>query len=110
MEFTDQHLPSTPLTQYTQTQTQPLTQHTPHHEKTSIITLMCYCVIIVSIFYLIYYAYQQFLLNRCADGFVAGLEQERSDTVVDFDLRGEINQLENMQRNILNNLSNNTNL
>jgi hypothetical protein len=101
-------------------QTQPLheqplhTSHTlPHikeHEKTSIVTLMCYCTIIVFIFYLIYYAYQQFLSNRCSDGFVAGLEQERTDTVVDFDLRGKINQLENMQRNILNNLSNNTNL
>ena len=80
------------------------------HEKTSIVTIMCYCVIIVTIFYLIYNAYHQFLTNRCSDGFVAGLEQERSDTVVDFDLRGEINQLENMQQNILNNLSSNTNI
>ena len=79
-------------------------------EKTSIIVLMAYCVVIVLIFYLIYYAYQQFLSNRCTDSFVSGLEQERSDTVVDFDLRGEINQLENMQRNILNMLSSSTNL
>jgi hypothetical protein len=77
-------------------------------ESSSALVLILYCVAIVLIFYLLYHSYQQFLENRCSDGFVAGQQQERSDVVVDFDLQGEIRQLENMQRNILNNLSSNT--
>ena len=62
-------------------------------------------VVIICILYILYHAYNKFICNS-RESFVKGNEQERTDTVVDFNLREAIKELENLQNSILTKVSN----
>ncbi len=61
-------------------------------------------VIVVCVLYLLYSVYKKFVSNQ--ESFIKGNEQERTDTVVDFNLTAAIKELENLQNNILSKISN----
>jgi hypothetical protein len=74
-------------------------------EETSFGTYLLIGLIIVVLCLLGYYAYGKFIENSKCEPFVKELTQERDDTVVDFNLRDSIKQLESMQKNILSRIS-----
>lgn len=63
-------------------------------------------VIIVVILIVIYLAYEHFINNtEKSEGFVKGQEQERTDLVMDFNLQQVVDNLNELQRKIVKNLS-----
>ena len=67
-------------------------------------------ILVLALVFLIYYAYNRFVANSIAEPMTKGLEQERDDPVVDFNLREAIRNLRNMQKNVLSTLSENATL
>ena len=63
-------------------------------------------VITIALVLLVYYAYSRFIDNSISEPMAKGVEQERDDPVVDFNLREAIKNLQNIQRNVLKTLSN----
>lgn len=73
--------------------------------KKSAVYYFTFGVVIICILYILYHAYNKFMCNS-QESFVKGNEQERTDTVVDFNLREAIKELENLQNSILTKVSN----
>lgn len=59
---------------------------------------------------LLYYAYCRFVENSVEEPFVKGQTQERDDPVIDFNLRESIKELQNLQRNIMSTISENSDI
>lgn len=62
-------------------------------------------VLTVTLIVLLYYAYNRFVLNSIEEPMTKGLEQERDDPVVDFNLREAIRDLQGIQQKVLSSLS-----
>ena len=74
--------------------------------KTSMSTYIIVGALVVLLIGLLYYAYIQFVSNSTtSETMMKGLEQERDDPVIDFNLREAIRDLQNMQKNVLSTLS-----
>ena len=65
-------------------------------------------ILTVVLVFLLYYAYLRFSEQSIAEPYVKGLEQERDDPVIDFNLREAIKELQNIQRNVMKTLSENS--
>lgn len=79
-------------------------------EKNSTYTYIFIGLFIVVLMLLIYYAYNRFVTNTITEPMTKGTEQERDDPVVDFNLREAIRDLQNIQKNILSTLSENSDI
>jgi uncharacterized membrane protein YukC len=92
--------------------TTPLENTVDTGKKTAGITfnwiLIAVCIILVVL--LIYYGYNRFVSNSVNEPYISGNKQERDDPVVDFNLSEAINELELIQRKIVNNLSDEVNM
>jgi uncharacterized membrane protein YukC len=73
--------------------------------KKSLVYYFTFGVIIICVLYILYHAYHKFVCNS-KESFIKGNEQERTDTVVDFNLREAVKELENLQNSILSKVSN----
>ncbi len=73
--------------------------------ENSILKYVVIGVLVVSLVFLIYYAYNRFVANSLTEPLTKGVEQERDDPVVDFNLREAIKNLQNMQKRVLSTLS-----
>jgi hypothetical protein len=62
-------------------------------------------LVTISLVLLLYYAYDKFISNSSTESMAKGLEQERDDPVVDFNLREAIKHLQTLQQNVLKTLS-----
>lgn len=62
-------------------------------------------IISILIIVLLYYAYSKFAFNKYSETFTKGVEQERDDPVIDFNLREAIRGLQNRQQQVLSTLS-----
>ncbi len=62
-------------------------------------------VLTVALILLVYYAYARFVDNSLTEPMAKGVEQERDDPVIDFNLREAIKNLRNIQQNVLKTLS-----
>lgn len=67
-------------------------------------------VLTVALVLLLYYAYGRFVSNSIEEPMTKGLEQERDDPVVDFNLREAIKDLQGMQQRVLSTLSETINI
>jgi cytochrome c-type biogenesis protein CcmH/NrfG len=65
-------------------------------------------VLAVVLIFLLYYAYCRFAENSVTEPYVKGQEQERDDPVVDFNLRESIKELQNLQRQVMKTISENS--
>jgi ABC-type arginine transport system permease subunit len=65
-------------------------------------------VLSVVLILLLYYAYSRFITNTVEEPMTKGTEQERDDPVIDFNLREAIKDLQNMQKNVMATLSENS--
>ncbi len=65
-------------------------------------------VLSVVLILLLYYAYSRFVTNTIEEPMTKGTEQERDDPVIDFNLREAIKDLQNMQKNVMATLSENS--
>ncbi len=73
--------------------------------ENSILKYVIIGVLIVALVFLIYYAYNRFVANSLSESMTKGVEQERDDPVIDFNLREAIKNLQNMQKRVLSTLS-----
>jgi len=62
-------------------------------------------VLTVVLILLVYYGYETFVKNSSKETFTKGVEQERDDPVIDFNLREAIRDLQTIQKNVLSTLS-----
>lgn len=81
---------------------------TKSDEKTTVGTYIFIGVLSLVLIALIYYAYNRFVENSVEEPFTDGVEQERDDPVVDFNLREAIADLNGMQQKVLSGLSENS--
>jgi len=62
-------------------------------------------ILILVLIALLYYSYNRFVTNKITEPMTKGVEQERDDPVIDFNLREAIKELQNIQKNVLSTLS-----
>jgi cytochrome c-type biogenesis protein CcmH/NrfG len=62
-------------------------------------------VLTVVLILLVYYGYETFIKNSSKETCTKGVEQERDDPVIDFNLREAIRDLQTIQKNVLSTLS-----
>jgi hypothetical protein len=79
-------------------------------EKTNITTYLIIGISIIAVILLLIFAYKKFIDNSDSEPFVKGLQQERDDPVMDFNLNEAIKELEGLQKKVLQKLSNDTGL
>jgi hypothetical protein len=77
----------------------------PAKESSNVVKYILIGVITISLVLLVYYAYARFIDNSLTEPMSKGVEQERDDPVVDFNLREAIKNLQNIQKNVLSTLS-----
>ena len=79
-------------------------------EETSWLTYVFIGVLTVALVLLLYYAYGRFVSNSIEEPMTKGVEQERDDPVVDFNLREAIRDLQGIQQRVLSTLSETMNI
>lgn len=79
-------------------------------EEKSWLTYVFIGVLTVALVLLLYYAYGRFVSNSIEEPMTKGVEQERDDPVVDFNLREAIRDLQGIQQRVLSTLSETMNI
>lgn len=79
-------------------------------EEKSWLTYVFIGVLTVALVLLLYYAYGRFVSNSIEEPMTKGVEQERDDPVVDFNLREAIRDLQGIQQRVLGTLSETMNI
>ena len=105
---------NTPSQPSSQPSSQPLTNmpnQTPNQDDSrSVMTYIFIGVLTLALVLLIYFSYEKFVANSAGEEkMTKGVEQERDDPVVDFNLREAIRDLQNIQKDVLSTLSENAN-
>jgi cytochrome c-type biogenesis protein CcmH/NrfG len=86
------------------------TKETTTDDSASMYNYIFVAVLSVVLILLLYYAYCRFAENSVDEPFVKGQTQERDDPVIDFNLREAIRELQNIQRNIMSTISDNSDI
>lgn len=86
------------------------TKETTADDSASMYNYIFVAVLSVVLILLLYYAYCRFAENSVDEPFVKGQTQERDDPVIDFNLREAIRELQNIQRNIMSTISDNSDI
>ncbi len=83
----------------------PTTNVTEATESSPVLRYALIGALTVALILLVYYAYARFIDNSLSEPMAKGVEQERDDPVIDFNLREAIKNLQNIQQNVLKTLS-----
>ncbi len=84
--------------------------NTDDSSGSSILRYVFIGVLTVALIILLYYAYNRFVANTLEEPMTKGVEQERDDPVVDFNLREAIKNLQGIQKRVLSTLSETMNI
>lgn len=73
--------------------------------KNTIMYYVIISVVVIVVIYAIWFSYGKFKENSSKDGFIKNLQQERSDTEVDFNIADAIDELNRLQEGYIKKLS-----